>query len=116
MFFTKFNPLTDEEVLQKVNAQRRPAGGGKGYLAGKSFKARLDGEFAPKQLDYVFKDEERPMVKQSLDAKCSDCWSKYFQNNIQNLKPQGQQNSIYSETLLSRSVFWELRISTSSWM
>ena len=56
------------------------------------------------------------MVKQSLDAKCSDCWSKYFQNNIQNLKPQGQQNSIYSETLLSRSVFWELQISTSSWM
>ena len=58
MFFTKFNPLTDEEVQRKVDAQRRPAGGGKGYLAGKSFKAMLAGEFAPQQLEYVFKDEE----------------------------------------------------------
>ncbi len=58
MFFTKFDPLTDEEVLQKVNAQRKPAGGDKGYLAGKSFKARLEGQFAPEQLEYCFKDEE----------------------------------------------------------
>ncbi|MBR3556911.1 MAG: hypothetical protein IKN89_13475 [Oscillospiraceae bacterium] len=58
MFFTKFNPLTDEEVARKVDAQRRPAGGDCGILAGKSFKARLEGEFAPKQLDYVFKDKE----------------------------------------------------------
>ena len=58
MFFTKFNPLTDEEVARKVDAQRRPAGGDCGILVGKSFKCRLDGEFAPKQLDYVFKDKE----------------------------------------------------------
>ena len=58
MFFTKFDPMTEEAVLKAVDAQRRPLGEGKGYLAGKSFKARLDGEFAPEQLEYVFKDEE----------------------------------------------------------
>ena len=58
MFFTDFNPLTDELVLQGVNGQRRPAGGDCGCLAGKSFKAVLEGNFAPKQLEYVFQDKE----------------------------------------------------------
>ena len=58
MFFTEFNPLTDEEVLAKVDKQRKPADACCGYLAGKSFKAKLEGQFAPEQLEYTFKDEE----------------------------------------------------------
>ena len=58
MFFTDFNPLTDELVLQGVNGQRRPAGGDCSCLAGKSFKAILEGNFAPQQLEYVFLDKE----------------------------------------------------------
>ncbi|MBR2520671.1 MAG: hypothetical protein IKE62_00620 [Oscillospiraceae bacterium] len=56
MFFTKFDPMTDEAILKAIDAQRRPAHGDCGALAGKSFKARLEGKFAPEQLDYVFMD------------------------------------------------------------
>ena len=58
MFFTRFDPMTPEAVMKGVDARRRPLGGDCGALAGKSFKARLEGEFAPGQLDYVFKDKE----------------------------------------------------------
>ena len=58
MFFTKFDPMTPEAIQAAIDAQRRPAGGDCGALAGKSFKCVLDGEFAPKQLEYVFKDKE----------------------------------------------------------
>ncbi len=47
MFFTQYDPLTTEEVEKKVAAQPKPADGGEGHLAGKSFKAVLEGEFAP---------------------------------------------------------------------
>ena len=58
MFFTKFDPMTPEAIQAAIDAQRRPVGGDCGALAGKSFKCVLDGEFAPKQLEYVFKDKE----------------------------------------------------------
>ena len=58
MFFTQYDPLTTEEVEKKVAAQPKPADGGEGHLAGKAFKAVLEGEFAPQQLEYVFKDGE----------------------------------------------------------
>jgi len=58
MFFTKYDPLTTAEVEQKVSAQRKPAFGGEGHLAGKSFKAVLEGQFAPERLEYTFRDGE----------------------------------------------------------
>ena len=58
MFFTKFDPMTPEAIQAAIDAQRRPAGGDCGALAGKSFKCRLEGEFAPEQLEYSFKDKE----------------------------------------------------------
>ena len=58
MFFTKYDPLTTEEVEKKVAAQPKPADGGEGHLAGKSFKAKLEGQFAPEQLEYTCKDAE----------------------------------------------------------
>ncbi len=62
MFFTKYNPMTTEEVNQKVDQQRRATGSVCGCLAGKSFKARLEGEFAPEQLDYEFLCAENLVV------------------------------------------------------
>ncbi len=58
MFFTKYDPMTPEAILKAVDAGRRPLDGDCGALAGKSFKARLEGEFAPEQLDYAFRDRE----------------------------------------------------------
>ena len=58
MFFTKFDPMTPEAIQAAIDAQRRPVGGDCGALAGKSFKCVLDGEFAPEQLEYCFKDKE----------------------------------------------------------
>ena len=58
MFFTKFNPMTAEEVNAKVEAGRKAAGESCSCLAGKSFKAMLEGEHAPEQLDYKFLDPD----------------------------------------------------------
>ena len=58
MFFTEFNPMTAEEVARKLDAKGAPTGGGCGALAGKRFSACLEGEHAPRQLDYVFEDEK----------------------------------------------------------
>ncbi len=58
MFFTQYNPMTTEEVNAKVEAQRKAVGESCTRLAGKSFKAMLDGEFAPKQLNYKFLDAD----------------------------------------------------------
>ena len=58
MFFTKYNPMTDAEVSAKIDAQRKAEGCSCGCLAGKSFKAHLEGEFAPQQLDYEFVDKD----------------------------------------------------------
>ena len=55
MFFTTFNPMTTEEVDAKVAAAKPKGGDGiGGVLAGKRFKLKLTGEFAPSQLDYSF--------------------------------------------------------------
>lgn len=58
MFFTRFDPMTDQEVFEKLDAQRKPADACCKCLAGKSFSAKLEGEFAPAQLDYEFLDAE----------------------------------------------------------
>ena len=58
MFFTQYNPMTTEEVNAKVETKRKADGVSCGRLVGKSFKAILDGEFAPKQLDYKFIDAD----------------------------------------------------------
>ncbi len=58
MFFTEYNQMSAEEVSRKLDARPAPTGGGCGALAGKRFQAHLDGQHAPRQLDYVFEDEK----------------------------------------------------------
>ena len=57
MFFKDIDPLTPEEVFRKLDAQRRPEGGTED-LTGWKFSARLEGDYAPQQLDYEFIDGE----------------------------------------------------------
>ena len=56
MFFTKFNPMTPEEVDTKVSATPKAETGlePSTLLEGKQISLKLKGEFAPEQLDYVF--------------------------------------------------------------
>ena len=55
MFFTEFTQLSREEVNEKLKAARAPENG-TADLGGLRFCARLEGEFAPAQLDYAFLD------------------------------------------------------------
>lgn len=55
MFFKDYTELTEAEVYAKLDENRRPEGGGTD-LTGLRFRARLEGEFAPAQLDYAFLD------------------------------------------------------------
>ena len=55
MFFKDYTDLSAEEVYQKLDARRSPEAGTK-ELGGMKFCARLEGEFAPAQLDYEFLD------------------------------------------------------------
>ncbi len=51
MFFKDFTALSKEEVYRKLDAGRQPSGGSED-LTGLRFRAHLEGEFAPAQLDY----------------------------------------------------------------
>lgn len=62
MFFTQYDPMTKEAVAQKLAAAPKATGGGCGRMAGMKFKAVLEGEFAPSQLDYEFLDAEKLAV------------------------------------------------------
>jgi hypothetical protein len=62
MFFTKFNPMTDAEVNAKVAAKPKADNSACGRLAGWSFIARLEGEFAPQQLEYKIIDKDKLTV------------------------------------------------------
>ena len=55
MFFDEFTALSTEEVYRKLDACRAPAGG-TADLGGLKFAARLEGDFAPAQLEYEFLD------------------------------------------------------------
>ena len=55
MFFKEYDPLSPEAVLQSLDAHRAPDGGGES-MAGLAFALRLEGEYAPAQLDYEFLD------------------------------------------------------------
>ncbi|MCL1834760.1 MAG: molybdenum cofactor biosynthesis F family protein [Oscillospiraceae bacterium] len=59
MFFTNFNTMTPEEIDAKVKANPKAAGPDEtcACLAGGTLKLKLEGEYAPEQLDYEFKDE-----------------------------------------------------------
>ena len=58
MFYTEYAPLSEAEIAEKIERQRAPSGGGCAALAGKSFQVRLEGQFAPQQLDYAVEDEK----------------------------------------------------------
>lgn len=62
MFFTKFNPLSEVEILKKIAAQPKACGSKCDCLAGQSFKVRLEGEFAPSQLEYKIHDADKLTV------------------------------------------------------
>ena len=57
MFFKDFTDLTAEEVYAKLDAKRCPEGSAVD-LSGLKFCARLEGDFAPAQLDYEFLDAQ----------------------------------------------------------
>ncbi|MDR1913473.1 MAG: molybdenum cofactor biosynthesis F family protein [Clostridiales bacterium] len=65
MFFTKFKPMSDEEITKKISAQPRPILGGCELLAGKEMKLHLDGAYAPKQLEYKFLDSDNLVALQN---------------------------------------------------
>lgn len=56
MFFKEYDPLTPEEVYRKLDTHRRPDGGSE-RMAGLAFALRLEGAYAPAQLDYEFLDD-----------------------------------------------------------
>jgi hypothetical protein len=62
MFFTDFNPMTEAEIDKKIAANPKAEGPACDRLAGWSFTARLEGEFAPSQLDYKIHDAGRLTV------------------------------------------------------
>jgi hypothetical protein len=63
LFFTNFNPMTEDEILQKVSAKPKARDSAvPDVLLGLSFKAALEGEFAPSQLEYKIIDAERLTV------------------------------------------------------
>lgn len=65
MFFTKFNPMTEEEVNKKTAAKTKADGSAAGVWTGLSFTARLDGEFAPSQLAYSIIDSKTLTVTEN---------------------------------------------------
>ena len=56
MFFTNFNPMSKEEIDKKVAAKPKADGPECDLIVGWTFKARLEGEFAPEQLEYKILD------------------------------------------------------------
>jgi len=58
MFFTEYEVLTPELVLEKINAKPLADNGKKSPLAGQKFAAALSGEFAPAELRYEFTGED----------------------------------------------------------
>jgi len=62
MFFTNFNPMSEEEVNSKVTAKPKADGPVCDRLAGRTFTARLEGEYAPSQLEYIVHDTEKLTV------------------------------------------------------
>ncbi|NLV50589.1 MAG: hypothetical protein GXY20_07850 [Clostridiales bacterium] len=66
MFFTEFNPMTEEEIIKKVSAKPYADGGeALRELAGLSFKVLLDGEFVPSRLEYSILDDARLTVTEN---------------------------------------------------
>ena len=55
MFFKEYSDLSAQAVCAKLEARRSPEGG-TADLTGLAFRAHLEGEFAPAQLDYEFLD------------------------------------------------------------
>ncbi|MCQ2406526.1 MAG: molybdenum cofactor biosynthesis F family protein [Oscillospiraceae bacterium] len=66
MFFTKYNPMTGEEVEKKVAEADRASGGNTpADLIGKHFSLKLEGNFAPSQLEYTITDDKNLLVKEN---------------------------------------------------
>ena len=68
MFFTDYDPLTAQYVEEAAAKRVRPDGEHSACLAGLSFTARLDGEYAPAQLAYEFLDGETLRVTENGTA------------------------------------------------
>ena len=62
MFFTDYNPMVEEEINRKVASKPKADGSACDCIVGWSFKVRLEGEFAPSQLEYTIKNAEELTV------------------------------------------------------
>ena len=71
MFFTNFNPMSKEEIDKKVAAKPKADGPACDCLVGWSFKARLEGEFAPEQLEYKILDNYNLTVIENGQANAN---------------------------------------------
>ena len=74
MFFTDYNPMVEEEINRKVASKPKADGSACDCIVGWSFKVRLEGEFAPSQLEYTIKNAEELTVIEngtSFDAPYS---------------------------------------------
>ena len=65
MFFTDFNPMTEAEISRKIAAKSKADGPECSLLAGWSFKVRLEGEYAPAQLEYTIQEDGRLTVSEN---------------------------------------------------
>ena len=74
MFFTDYKPMVEEEINRKVTSKPKADGSACDCIVGWSFKVRLEGEFAPSQLEYTIKNAEELTVIEngtSFDAPYS---------------------------------------------
>ncbi len=59
MFFTRYNPMTPDEIDRKTAAQPKATGPAGTGLAGWHFQVRCEGEYAPQELAYTILDADR---------------------------------------------------------
>ena len=65
MFFTRFDPLTEDYVSSNVIRKARADGESCGCLAGRAFTVRLEGDYAPEELRYELLDGDTLLVTEN---------------------------------------------------
>ena len=65
MFFTRFDPLTEDYVNSNVIRKARADGESCGCLAGRAFTVRLEGDYAPEELRYELLDGDTLLVTEN---------------------------------------------------
>ncbi|MBP7401606.1 MAG: hypothetical protein KBA30_03230 [Clostridia bacterium] len=65
MFFTRYNPMTPDEIDRQTAGHPRADGQGSDALAGWMFEARLEGPYAPENLSYEILDAGRLQFREN---------------------------------------------------